>query len=91
MDGEPHWRQHGLSLEVRRVGYCLLNLTMLSFSLLTMKSNPAVPVCSQVSKESRWELVQRSCYLQLQPSVVKCDVSAASPRRPMLEMVRLGR
>ena len=76
---------------MRRVGYCLLNLTMLSSSLLTMKRNAAVPVCSQVSKESRWELVQRSCYLQLQPSVVKCDVSAASPRRPMLEMVRVGR
>ena len=64
---------------------------MLSFCLVAMKRRPAVPVCSQVSKESRWELVQRSCYLQLQPSVVKCDVSEASPRRPMLEMVRLGR
>ena len=32
---------------------------MLSFCLVAMKRKPAVPVCSQVSKESRWELVQK--------------------------------
>lgn len=90
MDGEPPWRQHGFSIELRSVCYCLLNFTMLSFCLLAMKRYPAVPVCSQVSKEGRWELVQRSCYLQLQ-TLDKSDVSDASPRSPMSEMAGLGR
>ncbi len=55
------------------------------------EGNPAVPVCSQVSQESRWELVQRSCHLQLQTWVEKSDVrkSDASPRRSMRGMVGL--
>ena len=55
---------------------------MLSFCLFEMKRKAAVPVCNQLSEESRWELVQRSCNLQLQTSVEKCDVrsSNASPR-----------
>ncbi|KAK4806078.1 hypothetical protein QYF61_010287 [Mycteria americana] len=45
------------------------------------------------SKESRRELVQRSCTIQLQPSVDNSDVrkSDASLRWPMGEMVGLGR
>ena len=52
-----------------------------------------MPVCSQFSKESRREMVQRSCNIQLQTSVEKSDArkNDVSPRRPMSEMVRLGR
>ena len=52
-----------------------------------------MPVCSQFSKESRREMVQRSCNIQLQTSVEKSDArkSDVSPRWPMSEMVRLGR
>ena len=59
MGGEPHWRQLEWSIELRSVVGWLLNVTMLSFCLVAMKRKPAVPVCSQVSKESRWELVQK--------------------------------
>lgn len=53
VDGEPHWRQLECSIGLRSVGYCLLNFTMLSFSLFAMKRNPAGPVHSQVSKKGR--------------------------------------
>ena len=59
MGGEPHWRQLERSTELRSVVGWLLNVTMLSFCLVVMKRRPAVPVGSQVSKESRWELVQK--------------------------------
>ena len=59
MGGEPHWRQFERSTELRSVVGWLLNFTMLSFCLVAMKRRPAVPLCSQVSKESRWELVQK--------------------------------
>ncbi|KAK4806070.1 hypothetical protein QYF61_010279, partial [Mycteria americana] len=39
-----------------------------------MKRELSVPVCSQFSKESRRELVQRSCTIELQPSVEKSDM-----------------
>ena len=66
---------------------------MLHFSFLTNRKKSSVPVCSQFSKESRRETVQRSCNIQLQTSVEKCDArkSDVSPRWPMSEMVRLGR
>jgi len=32
-----------------------------------------VPVCSQFSKESRWEMMQWSCNIQLQTSVEKSE------------------
>ena len=59
MGGEPHWRQLERSTELRSVVGWLLNVTMLSFCLVAMNRKPAVPLCSQVSKESRWELVQK--------------------------------
>ena len=51
-----------------------------------------MPVCSQFSKESRQEMVQRSCNIQLQTSVEKSDVrtSDARPRGPIREMVGFG-
>ena len=66
---------------------------MLYFSCLTNRKKTSVPVCSQFSKESRREMVQRSCNIQLQTSVEKSDArkSDVSPRWPMSEMVRLGR
>jgi len=36
-----------------------------------IRRNPSAPVCIQVSKASRRELVQRSCNIQLQTSVPK--------------------
>ena len=33
-----------------------------------------MPVCSQLPKETRWEMVQWSCNIQLQTSVEKSDV-----------------
>lgn len=92
MDGEPHWRQPECSIGLRSVGYCLLNFTMLSFSLFAMKRNPAGPVHSQVSKKGRRELMQRGCNLQLRRSE-KSDVgrSDVSLRWPMREMVGLGK
>jgi len=55
-----------------------------------IRKNPSV--CSQVSKESRWELVQRGCNIQLQTSVQMSGVreSDASTRWPMREMSGLG-
>ena len=47
---------------------------MLYFSLLANRKNPSVPVCSQLSKEIRWEMVQRSCNIELQTSLEKSDV-----------------
>ena len=38
---------------------------MLYFSLLANRKNASVPVCSQFSKESRWEMGQWSCNIQL--------------------------
>ena len=70
---------------------------MMDFSVLYFlfkkRKYPSVPVCSQFSKESRWELVQRSWNRQLQSSVEKADVrkTDASPRVLMREMVWLGR
>ena len=63
------------------------------FCLFTKRKYPSVPVCSQFSKESRWERVQRSCNRQLQSSLEKADVRKrdASPRLLMREMVGLGR
>ncbi|KAK4806040.1 hypothetical protein QYF61_007017 [Mycteria americana] len=63
------------------------------FSVDYVDRKLSVPVCSQFSKESRRELVQRSCTIQLQPSVEKSDVrkSDASPRWLMRELLRLGR
>ena len=58
-----------------------------------MKRNLPVPVCSRFSKESRWELVRRSCTIQVQTSAEKSDVRKrdASPRWPMRELAGLGR
>lgn len=65
VDGEPHPRQLECSTGLRSVGCCLLNFTMLSFSLIAKNRNPAAPVHSQISKRGRRELVQRGCDLQL--------------------------
>ena len=47
-----------------------------------------MPVCSQLSMESRWEMVQWSCNIQLQRSVEKSDAKSSDT---MKEMLRLGR
>ena len=47
------------------------NHRMFSCSLFGNRKKPFVPECSQVSKESRWELVQRSRNIQMRTSVQK--------------------
>ena len=65
----------------------------LIFSFLANSKAPAVPVCSQLSMERRWEMVQWSCNIQLQRSVEKSDAKSSdtSPRWPMRETIGLGR
>lgn len=66
---------------------------MLCFALLAKRKSPAAPMWSHFSKESRWELMQGSCNIQLQPWVEKSDVrqSDLSPRWSKAEMVWLER
>jgi len=58
--------------------------------LLSKRKNSSVPVCSQFSKESRWEMMQWSCNIQLQTTLEKSEArnSDVNPRWPMTEMVR---
>jgi len=57
--------------------------------LLSKRKNSSVPLCSQFSKESRWEMMQCRGSIQFQASVEKSEArkSDISPRRPMTEMV----
>jgi len=58
--------------------------------LLSKRKKSSVLLCSQFSKESRWEVMQWTGSIQLQTSVEKSEArkSNLSPRWPMTEMVR---
>lgn len=85
-------RQTHFSLALLSYRVCFVvfeNWSCLSF-VLPNRKNSLGPVCSPFSKESRWEMVQRSCNIQLQRWVEKADArtSDVSPSWPMTEMVR---
>ena len=75
---------------MRNLFCCLENCCMFIPACFIIRKNPSV--CSQVSKESRWELVQRGCNMQLQTSVQKCGVrkSDVNASWPMREKSGLG-
>lgn len=94
VEGDPHWWQHVLGIQLRSVFSFNNECNQFYFGFLSKnKKNPSFPLCSQVSKESRGELVQRSCNIQLQTAVEEFDVRTkdASTTWLMREIMGLGR